>query len=213
MIAPVATRALIFDMDGTLLDSEPMHFECARGLFAEDGLEFTLAHNAEFIGQSSEKVMEQLVARHRLPRTAREYIALYEERIVQVMAQASQATDGVHELIAEARKRRLALGVASNSSEQLVRATLTGLGLIGEFGAIVGGDMVPHGKPAPDVYLEAARRLDRGLPVDDASGGDDGEHQRNHHRDRDHRRAAGLHRGDHAHRPGLVIAHRQRTLP
>lgn len=155
----MATRALIFDMDGTLLDSEPMHFACARGMFAEDGLDFTLAHNAEFIGQSAEKVMEQLVARHNLPRTARQYIDLYEERIVLVMSKASEATPGVAELIAEVQKRRLGLGVASNSSEQLVRATLTGLGIIHHFGAVVGGDMVPHGKPAPDVYLEAARRL------------------------------------------------------
>lgn len=155
----MAPRALIFDMDGTLLDSEPMHFACAREIFAEDGLDFTLAYNAEFIGQSSEQVMEQLVARHKLPRTPRQYIEIYETRIVQVMSQASACTDGVPELIAEAQARGLKLGVASNSSGELVRATLTGLKLIHHFGALVGGDMVPRGKPAPDVYLEAARRL------------------------------------------------------
>lgn len=69
------SRALVCDMDGTLLDSEPMHFAVARGIFAGGGLDFTLALNAEFIGQSSQQVMSQA-------------------------SQASQAAGGVTELLA-----------------------------------------------------------------------------------------------------------------
>lgn len=158
-------RALIFDMDGVLLDSEPVHFEVARRLFAEDGLEFTTSINSEFIGQSSGQVMKSLVERFRLPRSPEEYLSAYDLRIVDAMSRNQQPADGVMWLLAELAARRMPAGVASNSRERLVHATLTGLGILEAFGALVGGDMVPAGKPAPDVYLEAARRL--GVPPEE----------------------------------------------
>ena len=152
-------RAVIFDMDGVLLDSEPMHFDCARRLFAEDGLDYTHEINSEFIGYTATHVMDVLIARYKLPRSSAQYMEAYDRAIIERMRRHGEPSDGVGWLLDELARRGVAIGLASNSSASWVAATLGGLGLADRFGAAVAGDMVARGKPAPDVYLEAARRL------------------------------------------------------
>ena len=149
-------------MDGVLLDSEPLHFEVARRIFALDGFTYTHELNREFIGSTTDHVMATLVERHRLPRTAADYCAAYDVAIVEVMREPREPADGVRWLLSELAARGVRVGLASSSWRRWIDATLAGLGLTDTFPVAVGGDMVPHGKPAPDVYLEAARQL--GVP-------------------------------------------------
>lgn len=152
-------RAVIFDMDGTLVDTEPVHFDVARRVLAADGFDYTEEMNREFIGSTTAGVMELLVARHRLPRSAAAYITDYERLVVLVLAEPREPAPGARELIRALKARGARIGLASNSHAPAIAATLAGAGLAGEFETTVGGDAVPRSKPAPDVYLEAARRL------------------------------------------------------
>jgi HAD superfamily hydrolase (TIGR01509 family) len=168
-------RAVIFDLDGVLVDSEPVHFEVLRELLGSDGLDLTPEMNREFIGRSDVFAFETLVRRHRLPRPVPEYLEAYERAIVAALSAPRPAADGATRLISELRQRGCRLAVASSSRTSWVRTTLDSIGLAGAFDAVVCGDAVEHTKPAPDIYLLAARLVKVGpyrcVAVEDSPAG------------------------------------------
>jgi len=152
--------ALIFDCDGTLVDSAPVHLA---------------GYNASLSGYG--KVMSWEWYSSRLGVPARDLLLVFAEEF-DVSLDIDQAmliyTNSFHEnldlirevtLVAEIARTyrgRLPLAVASNGSGEHVIASLEKAGLLPLFDVIVGREAVIHGKPAPDLYIEAARRL--GVP-------------------------------------------------
>ena len=167
--------AVIFDMDGVLIDSEPLHFDVLRQLLARDGLELRAAENEEFIGTTSEAMFATLIARHGLSRSVPEYIALYDANVLQVLQRPHAPQPGVTRLIAYLRSREVRLGVASSSRRPWIDATLRSLGLSDDFDVIVSGDDAARSKPDPAIYELAARRLQvppaRCLAIEDSPNG------------------------------------------
>ena len=167
--------AVIFDMDGVLLDSEPLHFEALGGLLAHDGLQLTLAENEEFIGATVEATFSTLIARHHLPRSLGEYISLYDEAVLRILQQPRPPSHGVVQLIARTRDLGMRLALASSSRRLWIDATLRSIGLANTFELIVSGDDVEHSKPDPEIYLLAGSRLDlppeRCLAIEDSPNG------------------------------------------
>ncbi len=90
--------------------------------------------------------------------------AIYNEHIAQ---HGLPLKPGVHELLGELYAQKIPLGVATSTRNPHARERLEQTGLLGYFSVLVTGDQITHGKPAPDIYLEAARRLgiDPGLRV------------------------------------------------
>ena len=162
-------------MDGVLVDSEPLHIHVAHEVLAPAGLEYTEATNQEFLGRPVAEMLETLVRRHGLPGRASEYAARYDALLMRLLAQPRPAREGVVWLITELRRRGCPLGIASSSKQAWVLAMLRSLDLSGRFDAVVGGDMVARSKPAPDIYLLAAERLQvapaRCIAVEDSPAG------------------------------------------
>lgn len=169
--------AVIFDMDGVLIDSEPVHYAVLRGLMARDDLAMSTTQYAEFIGTTSEYMFQALMVRHGLRRSVAEYIALYDTALLAALETPREPQPGVPELIFSARALNMRLGVASSSREVWVEATLRSIGLADTWDAIVNGDEVLRGKPDPAIYLLAASRLgmpaERCLAIEDAPKGID----------------------------------------
>ena len=147
-------QAIVFDLDGVLVDSEPIYLELSRRLVAP--AELTDEDYARFIGTSgmrrwlSERYgipLEDVVPR--MERLQRAYLA----------ETPPSAVDGARELIEAMQSRDLPLGVASQSACPWVEAMLDGAGLTSTFRALVSAQEVERGKPAPDVYLRAAELL------------------------------------------------------
>ena len=158
-------RAIIFDMDGVLLDSEPLHFEATRSLLAEHGVAYESARDDNFFGCTDRDVFTALKARYRLAVPERELAEAWIARVVSLLPGRAAPLAGVPHVLRRLRERGLRLALASSSAPAIIETTLSALRVSDAFEVRVSGHEVENGKPSPDIFVEAARRL--GLQADD----------------------------------------------
>ncbi len=155
-------RALIFDFDGLIVDTETPALQSWQEIFSEHGQELTMDWWAQFVGRGESAgtavYLEQLVGR---TLDAEALTARRRARHVE-MVEAQPILPGIEERIADAQRLGLKLGVASSSPRKWVGGHLERIGLLPRFHAIRCRDDsdVLVGKPDPAVYLAALRALD-----------------------------------------------------
>ena len=147
----------IFDCDGTLADTMPLHYESWCAALAEHACDFPGALLYELGGVATERSVELVNERHgyRMPpvETAQYKESLYVQLIPKILP-IEAVVDFVHQF-----HGKKPLAVASGGHRSIVRKTLTALGIVDKFDAIVGAEDYVNGKPAPDPFLEAARQI------------------------------------------------------
>jgi HAD superfamily hydrolase (TIGR01509 family) len=156
---PDRFRAVVFDMDGLLLDTELLWHNAETELFARHGSEFTWDDKMAVMGTSFAFTSDYIAGRLGLPRE--QGPALFDE-MAELMRQQLRrqvaGRPGAVELV-ERLRGRARLGLASNSPRSLVDTALATAGIADAFDAIVTSDDVEEPKPAPDLYLLACERL------------------------------------------------------
>ena len=154
---PPHVRGLVFDCDGTIADTMPAHYRAWLEALGPHGVEFPEALFYEMGGIPTPKIIEILNERHghSMPvlETAHYKESLFEKLIPEVLP-----IEPVVNVIRE-YDGKLPMAVATGGFRKICRQTLSVLGLLDKFAAIVTAEDVQHGKPAPDIFLEAARRL------------------------------------------------------
>ncbi len=162
-------RAVLFDMDGLIVDTEPIHFAAFREYMRRHGVELPESVMGEFIGYTEQDNMRDLKGRYGIADPVEAMVAergaIYLELVSTLPL---EVLPGFWEFSAAAGERGLKQGVASSAPGVQVGIVLRrlfelrpDLGSPGEyFDAVVTGDDIRRNKPAPDVYLEGARRLD-----------------------------------------------------
>jgi beta-phosphoglucomutase-like phosphatase (HAD superfamily) len=152
--------AVVFDMDGLMLDTEPLYKTAWQQALAELGHELDDACYVHFVGRSTEDcenvVAEQLGLSFPLETFRSRWPVLWRDC---ARAQGIATKAGLRELISYIRNQELPLAVATSSDSSFTDFSLGRADLRGTFDVVVTGDQVAHPKPAPDIYLEAARRL------------------------------------------------------
>jgi HAD superfamily hydrolase (TIGR01509 family) len=151
--------AVIFDMDGVLVDSEPLGLEAMRQVMARHGVTYTEADNGEFLGRTTLEECQVLQARHRLAADARELTRQYVAILVALIREAPRPMPGVPDVLDRLRAASYRMALASSADPLVIATNVQGLELGRFFDAIVSGTEVARGKPAPDVFVETARRL------------------------------------------------------
>lgn len=154
-------QAVIFDMDGVIMNSEPFHMhvelDLLHGLNApEDEQSFQ-----RFTGTTARSMWETTIQEYNLPVTVDEMLKKAEQnKYEQFDRWIKGPIDGVRPLLDLLRKEGIACGVASSSPLEYVQFVMKKLDLTDYFQKMTGGNEIEHPKPAPDIFQLAAKRLD-----------------------------------------------------
>ncbi|WP_409475049.1 HAD family hydrolase [Streptomyces sp. HC307] len=152
--------SVIFDLDGTLVDSEPNYYEAGRQILAEHGVpDFTWADHEQYIGISTQETVAHWKQRYGLRALVDDLFAAKNRRYLELARASTRAYPEMRKFVELLAADGVPMAVASGSSPEAIAAILVGTGLDAQLRTVVSADEVAHGKPAPDVFLEAARRL------------------------------------------------------
>lgn len=150
--------AIIFDLDGTIANTEPLHYEAWRDTLLNNGVsEFSFDTFLNYVGTSNEKVAGDYINSHKIDKSSKVLMKEKQDLYMELIPKIELCL-GVKDTVLHFASS-LKLAVASSSHEKEVRAILDAHGLLDSFQAIVCGDMVEKKKPNPEIYLKAAGLL------------------------------------------------------
>lgn len=152
-------KAVLFDVDGVLVDSYQAHFKSWQAMLGEQGVEFTEAEFRATFGRTSEDIIAELYDNNlpvdEIKRLDDRKEALYRD----IIREEFPPIDGAAELVDTLADAGFALGVGSSGPPANVMLTLESLGRVDKFGAIITREQVTRGKPDPQVFALGAEQF------------------------------------------------------
>ncbi|MEJ2598905.1 MAG: HAD family phosphatase [Anaerolineales bacterium] len=155
-------KAFIFDLDGVIVLSEPLGLRAWRKWLEPYGKTLSEAEYDNLIGRQARASAEWVIRRTGVPASVEQALRSRPALLASVVDETLQPRPGIFGLLEALQARRLLLGVASNSFREYVERVLAVMGLSERFACVCTHEDVSHSKPAPDLYLAAARCL--GVP-------------------------------------------------
>ena len=157
---------MLFDMDGVLVDSEPIHFAGRHATLAHYGIKTTDEELSHYTGILAEQFLTDMSKKYNVNIPLEEALVLSKENFKKVFANYElKAIDGIKELLQKLQEKNISMAVASSSRHELIDEVVTRLDIKHYFKAFISGHDVAQSKPAPDIFIEAAKAVDE-LPTD-----------------------------------------------
>ena len=152
-------RAVIFDMDGVLVDSEPAFFDAANDVLAQEGRSIEWERYQRLLGTSVQHTWREIIAMLGLRGELTDYLRRYDDVLLDCLRRPRPPLPGVVALLDELERRGVPAALATSSWRAWYDAVMESCGLGGRFHAVVTADVIERPKPAPDTYLRAAELL------------------------------------------------------
>ena len=152
-------QAVIFDMDGVVIDSEPIYAKALNNVLRKEGVAATVDDQQAVVGSSLEFTWRYMIERFNLAGDVEKWITVYEAEVAKLLSANASASDGLHWLLESLEQSGIRIGLATGSKTKWAEIILNQLGVVDAFEAIATADMVEATKPAPDLYLLCARKI------------------------------------------------------
>ena len=176
---PLSTIDLvvIFDMDGVIINSEPLHQECEREMFSERDIFLTQEEHDRFLGVSGFYMWKQLIEKFDLNESVERLVEIQNTCFIEKLKNLKHLPiiEGVTSLIKELSEKQVMLILASSSPQIVIDKILTLCKLNKYFKHIISGYEVKESKPAPDIFIKAAEMAgvtpDKCVVIEDSKNG------------------------------------------
>ncbi len=153
-------RAVLFDMDGVIIDSEPLHAKAFQLAMKEYGLDLREEYCYQFIGRTDRDFAKTLVNEYKLSYTDDDLLNSKNKTLAKLESEIGYPViDYVKDLVIDLHSHNIKLAIASSSPMEAIMNTADKLGLTEYFDQFVSGTDLKHSKPAPDIFLKAAQML------------------------------------------------------
>lgn len=153
-------KAVIFDMDGVIIDSEPIHLEVDVQTMKDLGYNILKEELNKYVGTTNEYMFTDIKNRYKINKSVEEIISyraeIAKERIIK---SDLEPIEGIRELLNDLKNKNIPAAIASSSPRDFIEVVVSKFGLQDYFSHIVSGEEVENGKPARDVYIETAKKL------------------------------------------------------
>ena len=157
-------KGVIFDMDGVIIDSEPIHIKLERELLEECGGDYSKITHADFMGTTDAEMWGTFKEQFKIELSVGELINIKRERFIENLGQIP-LVDSVLAFMASLQSIGCKLGLASSNNESAVEAVKNKFGLEKYIDVFINGEAVTKGKPHPEIFLTAAKQM--GLKPED----------------------------------------------
>jgi HAD superfamily hydrolase (TIGR01509 family) len=153
-------KAVIFDMDGVIIDSEPLHFQSNKAILEKFKVEVPDGYFDAFVGVTNPVMWKKIIAEFDIDSGLDEILNLQLSMKLKLLKKGDfEAIDGIPELLQELYIQDIPAGVASSSSSMFIKEVIKKLRLEKYIAVWVSGENVERSKPEPDVFLKTAELL------------------------------------------------------
>ncbi|MGI5851864.1 MAG: HAD family hydrolase [Caldicoprobacterales bacterium] len=153
-------KAFIFDLDGVIIDSEPLHYEADRIVFREYGVELADGELDVYVGIDARRMVTELRDKYRIKTSLDDLLTKLQcVKLDLLKTWKFDAIDGIKDLISDLINNNIAIALASSSPMKFIQLAIEKVGISEYFDIIVSGEHVDKSKPEPDIFLRAASLL------------------------------------------------------
>jgi HAD superfamily hydrolase (TIGR01509 family) len=170
-------KAIIFDMDGVLVDSEPYHVEIEKRMFKKMKLEVSDKEHAGYMGTATDVMWKQIIKKRKLSLDVDEMTKLTNNEGIKLFSalETIEPMTGLIDLLEQIQERKIPMAVASSSDPETIKIIMEKSGLQKYFKHTVSSKLVGKSKPSPDVFLYASKLLkaipEECLVIEDSKNG------------------------------------------
>jgi len=152
-------KAVIFDMDGVVADTEPLHQKADFLTFKKYGVKIRKSDLRDCVGRHADFLVRKFKKKYAMKESVMAIRREKKKNARSLLKKSAKPVPGAKKLISELKKKKFKIALASSSSRGTIAVVLKKLGLTGKFNAIVGGNEVRKSKPDPEIFLKAAKKL------------------------------------------------------
>jgi HAD superfamily hydrolase (TIGR01509 family) len=154
-----APRAVVFDLDGLMFNTEELYQEVGAELLRRRGYVFTQELLDQMMGRPSHVALQLMIDTHTLKATVEELLAETDEIFPEILGTRLAPMPGLVELIASLERHNIPKGIATSSRRSFVERVLGKFDYQARFWPVLTSEDITEGKPHPEIYLQAAQRL------------------------------------------------------